>query len=66
MIKSYYQDLPLRLCIRIESINYCADSKKIIILKKFLNNNIKDIYDKTEENLQRLGFKKRNYSFDNN
>ena len=45
-------------CIRIESINYCADSTKINILKKFLNNNIKDTYDKTEENLQRLGFKK--------
>ena len=45
-------------CIRIESINYCADSTKVSILKKFLNNNIKDIYDKTEENLQRLGFKK--------
>ena len=45
-------------CIRIESINYCADSTKISILKRFLNNNIKDIYDKTEENLQRLGFKK--------
>ena len=45
-------------CIRIESINYCADSTKISILKKFLNNNIKDTYDKTEENLLRLGFKK--------
>jgi len=45
-------------CIRIESINYCADNAKINILKKFLNNNIKDIYDKTEQNLQRLGFNK--------
>ena len=45
-------------CIRIESINYCADNTKINILKKFLNNNIKDTYDKSEENLQRLGFKK--------
>ena len=46
------------VCIRIESINYCADSTKVSILKKFLNNNIKDTYDKTEENLLRLGFKK--------
>jgi len=45
-------------CISIESINYCADNAKINILKKFLNNNIKDIYDKTEQNLQRLGFNK--------
>ena len=45
-------------CIRIESINYCAENAKINILKKFLNNNIKDIYDKTEQNLQRLGFNK--------
>ena len=45
-------------CISIESINYCADNTKINILKKFLNNNIKDIYDKTEQNLQRLGFNK--------
>ena len=45
-------------CIIIESINYCADNAKINILKKFLNNNIKDIYDKTEQNLQRLGFNK--------
>ena len=45
-------------CIWIESISYCADSTKISILKKFLNSNIRDIYDKTEENLQRLGFKK--------
>ena len=55
MIKSCYQDLPLN-CIRIESINYCADSTKISILKKFLNNNIKDTYDKTEENLQEIRF----------
>ena len=45
-------------CIRIEAINYCADKTKIYLLKKFLNNNIKDLYNKTEENLQRLGFKK--------
>lgn len=45
-------------CIRIESINYCTDSTKIYLLKKFLSNNIKDLYDKTEENIRRLGFKK--------
>ena len=43
-------------CYVIESINYCADSKKINSLKKFFNNNIKDIYVKNEKNLRRLGF----------
>ena len=46
-------------CIRIESINYCADSTKSYILKKFLNNNIKDTYDKTEENLLEIRFLKK-------
>ena len=43
-------------CYAIKSINYCADSKKIFLLNKFFNNNIKDVYSKNEENLRRLGF----------
>jgi len=43
-------------CYKIKSIDYCADDKKVKLLKKFLNNNIKDIYKNSEENINRLGF----------
>ncbi len=44
------------LCYEIISISYCADNKKIEILKKILNSNIEDIYENTDDNLKRLGF----------
>mgnify|MGYP001444531850 CR=1 FL=1 len=43
-------------CYNVKSINYCADSKKVNLLKKFLSNKVKDIYDNNKENLDRLGF----------
>ncbi|MDC0482494.1 DUF4340 domain-containing protein [Gammaproteobacteria bacterium] len=43
-------------CYKIKSIDYCADSKKVQLLKKFLSGNVKDIYENREENLMRLGF----------
>ncbi len=48
-------------CFGIEKINlYCADEKKINLFNKFLNNYIKDIYENTEENINRLGFNDKN------
>ena len=48
-------------CFGIEKINlYCADEKKINLFNKFLNNHIKDIYENTEENINRLGFNDKN------
>ncbi len=43
-------------CYNIKSINYCADTKKVNFLKKFLSNKVKDIYENNKENLDRLGF----------
>ena len=44
-------------CYEIEGINYCADNKKTQLVKKFLSSYVKDVYEKTEDNLKRLGFK---------
>jgi len=44
-------------CYEIVNLDYCVDNKKFQLLKKFIGNEIKDIYEKTEENLHRLGFK---------
>ena len=44
-------------CYKIQNLDYCADFSKIQLLQKFLQSKIKDIYDKTTENLNRLGFK---------
>lgn len=49
-------------CYEIVNLDYCVDNKKFQLLKKFIGNEIKDIYEKTEENLQRLGFKKNKNS----
>ena len=43
-------------CYEIKSINYCADNRKVKLLKKFVGGKIKDIYENTKENLTRLGF----------
>ena len=43
-------------CYEIQSIDYCADNKKVQLLKNFLNNDVEDIYENTAENLDRLGF----------
>lgn len=43
-------------CYKIKSINYCADDKKVQLLKKFLTGEVKDTYENTKENLNRLGF----------
>ena len=48
-------------CFGIEKINlYCADEKKINLFNKFINTYIKDIYENTEENINRLGFNDKN------
>ena len=44
-------------CYKIQNLDYCADFSKIQLLQKFLQSKVKDIYDKTTENLNRLGFK---------
>ena len=44
-------------CYEIQNLDYCADFSKIKLLQKFLQSNVRDIYDKTTENLNRLGFK---------
>lgn len=44
-------------CYKIQNLDYCADFSKIQLLQKFLQSKVKDIYDKTSENLNRLGFK---------
>ena len=44
-------------CYEIQNLDYCADFSKIQLLQKFLQSQVKDIYDKTSENLNRLGFK---------
>ena len=44
-------------CYEIQNLDYCADFSKIQLLQKFLQSKVKDIYDKTLENLNRLGFK---------
>ena len=44
-------------CYEIQNLGYCADFSKIQLLQKFLQSQVKDIYDKTSENLNRLGFK---------
>ena len=44
-------------CYEIQNLDYCADFSKIQLLQKFLQSKVKDIYDKTTENLNRLGFK---------
>ncbi len=44
-------------CYKIQNLDYCADFSKIQLLQKFLQSQVKDIYDKTSENLNRLGFK---------
>ena len=43
-------------CYEIQSIDYCADNKKVQLLKNFLNNDVEDMYENTSENLDRLGF----------
>ena len=43
-------------CYKIKSIGYCADDKKIQLFKRFLNNKVNDIYENTQENINRLGF----------
>ena len=43
-------------CYKIQNLDYCADFSKIQLLQKFLQSKVKDIYDKTTENLNRLGF----------
>ena len=44
-------------CYEIQDLDYCADFSKIQLLNNFLQSRVKDIYDKTSENLNRLGFK---------
>ena len=44
-------------CYEIQDLDYCADFSKIKLLHNFLQSRVKDIYDKTSENLNRLGFK---------
>jgi len=44
-------------CYKIQNLDYCADFSKIQLLQKLLQSKVKDIYDKTTENLNRLGFK---------
>ena len=44
-------------CYEIQDLDYCADFSKIQLLHNFLQSRVKDIYDKTSENLNRLGFK---------
>ena len=44
-------------CYEIQDLEYCADFSKIQLLHNFLQSRVKDIYDKTSENLNRLGFK---------
>ncbi len=44
-------------CYKIQNLDYCADFSKIQLLQMFLQSKVKDIYDKTTENLNRLGFK---------
>lgn len=46
-----------KYCYEIVNLNYCVDNKKLQALRKFLSNDIIDTYKKTEDNLQRLGFK---------
>ena len=59
--KSFVGYPKLNSCFGIEKINlYCADEKKINLFNKFLNSYIKDIYENTEENINRLGFNDKN------
>ena len=44
-------------CFEIVNLDYCVDNKKLQLLKKFISNDVKDIYEKNEDNLKRLGFK---------
>ena len=48
-----------KYCYEIVNLNYCVDNKKLQALRKFLSNDIIDTYKKTEDNLQRLGFKNK-------
>ena len=51
-------------CYKIKSINYCADDKKVQLLKKFLTGEVKDTYENTKGNLNRLGFTNENGSIE--
>ena len=44
-------------CYEIQDLGSCADFSKIQLLHNFLQRRVKDVYDKTLENLNRLGFK---------
>lgn len=43
-------------CYMIKSINFCADDKKIKLLKKLLATKIKDTYKNNSTNISKLGF----------
>ncbi len=48
-------------CFEILDIYYCAENKKIQFLNNFLNSDVIDVYDKTEDDLKRLGFNNNEY-----
>jgi hypothetical protein len=64
LLDKFYLAYEKNSCFGIESINYyCADNKKISLLEKFLNSNIKDSYENNAQNLERLGFDPKGNTF---